>query len=143
MPAPCSGWGEEQEQIMKETNITDSINYQNDIEDGLKETVYDYIKGLQTVSICEINNRFGQGNHTWILDEEMNVAVGIDMRENVIGVISQLIYEKRIHPHLTSAIVYVMDGCNIGLPIAKRPPKEGYKELHWLPIVLNTRASLK
>jgi hypothetical protein len=44
-----------------------------------------------------------------------------------------------IEPTPTSVLVYWHDGAALGLPIAKRPPKNGYKEPHWAPVVWNLR----
>ena len=34
-------------------------------------------------------------------------------------------------------LVYLHDGAALRLPLAKRPPKAGYKKPHWVPVVLN------
>jgi hypothetical protein len=36
-------------------------------------------------------------------------------------------------------LVYLMDGAVLQLPLAKRPPKNGYRKLHWAPAVLNAK----
>lgn len=41
---------------------------------------------------------------------------------------------RRIHPHPSSSLVYFMDGGVLDLPLVNRPPKGGYKELHWAPL---------
>jgi hypothetical protein len=42
------------------------------------------------------------------------------------------------HPHIrlepASLLTYLCDGSMLQLPIAKRPPKNGYKEPHWAPV---------
>lgn len=42
-----------------------------------------------------------------------------------------------IVPTPTSPIVYFVDGKAPNLPVAKRPPKRGYKDPRWLPVVFN------
>lgn len=38
---------------------------------------------------------------------------------------------------------YLIDGGVLKLPIAKRPPKSGYKKLHWLPVWITTYKNYK
>jgi hypothetical protein len=41
----------------------------------------------------------------------------------------------RIEPRAASVLTYFIDGGMLKIPIAKRPPKGGYKKDHWLPLV--------
>jgi hypothetical protein len=36
-------------------------------------------------------------------------------------------------------LTYTYDGTTLPLPIAKRPPKNGYKEPHWFPVTISKR----
>ena len=38
-----------------------------------------------------------------------------------------LLREKRVHLHPTSLMTYVIDGCALKMPIARRVPKNGFK----------------
>lgn len=39
----------------------------------------------------------------------------------------------------TSAMTYMMEGATLDLPVARVPPRGGYREPHWVPVVLRTR----
>lgn len=42
-----------------------------------------------------------------------------------------------------SPYVYIMDGSALNMPIAERPPANGYKEPHWAPTVLKPRSAVE
>jgi hypothetical protein len=106
----------------------------------LKESIYDYIASTQTISVCEINRRFGSGeNNMFLGDPDKNILVGFDMRADVVDALGELSNENRIDMQITVPLIYMIDGGIPTLPVAKQLPKNGYKKLHWLPIVFNTK----
>lgn len=38
-----------------------------------------------------------------------------------------------------SSLIYMFDGAMLQLPIAKRPPRAGYKQPHWAPSCLSAK----
>lgn len=43
--------------------------------------------------------------------------------------------------HGSTVLVYLIDGGMLKMPIAKRPPKAGYKKPHWAPVTLCRKGS--
>lgn len=39
----------------------------------------------------------------------------------------------------TTPLVYLIDGARVRMPLAQRPPRNGYKEPHWTPVVFNMK----
>jgi hypothetical protein len=68
-----------------------------------------------------------------------NVVLWADLSEEACDVIDDRRCRAAIVPVPTSVLLYAIDGRMLKLPIAKRPPKAGYKEPHWLPVVFRTR----
>lgn len=50
---------------------------------------------------------------------------------------------EALRPHTelspTHYLTYMCDGGMLRLPIAKKPPKNGYRKPHWAPAVLNVK----
>ena len=62
-------------------------------------------------------------------------------------ILVELLNDKKIgFKPITSDLersVYLIDGAGLNLPIAKHPPKSGYKEPHWLPVWITTYKKYK
>jgi len=114
----------------------------NDTERNMDDRIYEFIteKG-GGVSFVEIMNKFGEGDHELITD--LNVVRWSGLTDETVDGIIKLLNERRILMYPTSPLVYLVDGCVPNLPIAKRPPKGGYKEPHWIPVVLWTIEQIK
>ena len=63
-----------------------------------------------------------------------NVILWVGMSQAFSDAVLQLQREKRIWPWPTGFLTYLIDGGTLQLPIAKRLPKNGYKQEHWLPV---------
>jgi len=98
--------------------------------------IYEFIKENRGVSFAEIEGKFGSGNATIELKDK-NIIIWSGLKDDVADDIIELINEEKIYAHPTSSVIYILDGKALRLPIAKDPPKEGYKELHRLPVVLD------
>ena len=111
-------------------------------EISTKDRIYEFIvQNNGKASFAEITQEFGEGDYE--VDMPNNVVFWAGMTaESSAGVID-LLNEKRILPYPTSTLLYVIDGMCLNLPLVKRPPKNGYKEPHWLPVVLWTTDQVK
>jgi hypothetical protein len=99
-------------------------------------------RGTSFVEVEDLLKRRG-----YIPDKEYSFNLSYDGLPNVIlwsacsdevsDIIVQVLSDKRVKLTPTSPWVYIIDGCFMNLPIAKRPPKNGYKKPHWIPVVLN------
>lgn len=65
-----------------------------------------------------------------------NLLIWAGMSEELVGLLQKMGRAKLFHYEPTVLLVYLVDGKHLDLPIAKRPPKKGYKEPHWVPVVL-------
>ena len=68
-----------------------------------------------------------------------NVILWADMSKTAMEAIEWLKKQKSIEPRSCSRLIYMIDGWDLNLPIAKRPRKQGYKTLHWLPILFTKK----
>ena len=68
--------------------------------------------------------------------EELNVFIWAEASHEFANVLGALQETGKIEAHSCSWFLYLVDGI-IFRPVAKRPPKKGYKEPHWCPLVLN------
>ena len=60
------------------------------------------------------------------------------MSERFVDALTRALDANRIYLHPASVMTYWIDGGALNLPIAKRPPKAGYRSEHWLPACLRT-----
>lgn len=65
-----------------------------------------------------------------------NIIFWAGLSEKVAQAIIDLEINGKIHFRPTNTFVYLIDGKALTYPIAKRPPKKGYKDLRWLPVCL-------
>lgn len=101
-----------------------------------------YIRTTDYVSFAELER--------WLTDRGVDVAgdYAIEPLHNVIiwgGVSKQfcdIFFRLRPHLHLepcSSLLVYMIDGKLMRFPVARRPPRNGYKDPHWLPVTLRAK----
>jgi len=103
----------------------------------LAEDVENLIISKTYVSMVDIMNLAGDegmGEGRMTIGDD-NIVVWADMSEELVNVITSLRVNKSIHIHKADPLVYVMDGGWPNMPMVNRPPKNGYKHPHWLPIV--------
>jgi hypothetical protein len=70
--------------------------------------------------------------------EAVNGVLWAGMSQAFADALELLRSQGRVHVHGTSPLVYLIDGGMLRLPVAKRPPKGGYKQPHWVPVCLRT-----
>jgi hypothetical protein len=105
------------------------------------EAVERLVKQRDCVSMIEVENLLEpylpiRGYVAWVLDDP-NLILWLGMSEEFMAVLKELNTRKRVFPHPASLLIYMIDGGRIPtLPIAKKPPKGGYKTEHWIPICL-------
>ena len=91
--------------------------------------------------IMQLAGDEGEGNYELRFANGGNVVCWAEMSEELVGVITDFVDNKLAHQHPTLETVkgiptvYFMDGQWLNLPLVKKPPKNGYKKPHWLPVV--------
>jgi hypothetical protein len=106
------------------------------VNDQPNETeVREYIKGRNNVSWAELMRLKGFKGDREIRHTQLNIVEWSGVSEAALDIMDKLLSEGFCHRYPTSTLVYLMDGRMLRLPLAHRPPKNGYKEPHWLPVV--------
>jgi hypothetical protein len=65
-----------------------------------------------------------------------NVILWMGVSEDLADLILELVNEGVLFLWPAHPVTYLIDGKGLTLPIAQRPPKEGYKKPRWLPTCL-------
>jgi hypothetical protein len=106
------------------------------------EDVAEFVEYWRYVTMAEISDWAGdegKGDATmWWTNANnslKNCVLWANVSRELAAVLQQVQQEKLIHPHEGQELTYLLDGKRLDLPIAKKPPKNGYKEPHWLPVV--------
>lgn len=106
------------------------------------QAVLEYIKDHGTTTFVEISRVLEgcgvptEGDRALFLGDS-NICLWAGMSEEFIAVMHELQAARAIHPTATNLLVYLIDGGMLDMPIAKNPPKNGYKKPHWAPVVMN------
>jgi hypothetical protein len=91
------------------------------------------------VTMVEVKNTLApimdvDGPYDWCKGHE-NLVIWARMSDDFIKLMQRLLHEERIYAHPTHVLTYLYEGAMLRYPVAKRPPKNGYKEPHWLPVL--------
>lgn len=101
-----------------------------------EDNVYKVITKFNGTSFAELEREFGKGDYQMILSDD-NIILWDGISSQLIKTLTSLINDKMIQMDPASILIYVVDGIALNYPLVKRPPKNGYKEIHWLPVVFN------
>ena len=103
----------------------------------MKEDLLWYIEHYDWVSIAELTHRYddqAKGDYQWVTESDDNIIFYAGLSEKLVSALRELLREKKAHLHPASVLAYMMDGGILKLPLARKPPRGGYKKLHWLPV---------
>lgn len=123
---------------MREKTSADSKTVTPETE--MAEAILKLVQERETVTfaeLCSIIPGF-DGEHTFVSDQDPNVILWPGISDEASEAMQRLRSENRIFMHPASTITYIVDGAVPGLPVAKRPPAQGYKKPHWLPVCFCT-----
>lgn len=73
------------------------------------------------------------------LAETPNVVLWANVNDQFCHAWEQFQASGRVEWRRTISLTYLVDGRVLCLPIAIRPPKAGYREPHWLPLVYRAK----
>jgi hypothetical protein len=105
------------------------------IDEPDEAEVREYIKARNNVSWAELMRLKGFKGDIEIRHIATNIVEWSGLSEAAANLMDKLMKEGFCHRYPTSTLVYLTDGIMLRLPLAHRPPKNGYKEPHWLPVV--------
>ena len=105
------------------------------------DAVAELVERRPSATFGELQQLLGDEGEYILLLGGQNLVIGADLSEDFLKVVVEALEGDRIHIHamdFTEAIlVYGYDGLPIpAFPPARRVPKKGYKEPHWLPVAL-------
>jgi len=100
-----------------------------------------YIRKNGDASFANIMDLFGdEAKGEWAKEALPNLVLWAGMSSSLIEALNIIQPQTELKPcHL---LVYLADGRLLQMPIAKRHPKTGYAEPHWLPTVLVLRKAM-
>jgi len=106
----------------------------------MAESIYTLVKERETVTFAEIlkNIPGAKGDQDFLSDKAENVFFWMGLSEEVCDAIIELRNSDKIYMHPAHMLTYIADGAALTIPIAKHPPKGGYKKPHWLPVCFCT-----
>ena len=94
----------------------------------------------------EVNQKLGNGEDITSGDIRLaydgtNVYFAFGISELLTEAIKIIRSRDNIMPKPCSPLIMFIDGCTIpiNMDIAKRQPKDGYKEPHWIPVTWNIK----
>ena len=113
----------------------------------LREAVIEYVTAKDWVTLAEIQEFLApymevKGEAQLSLVHDRNIILWAGMSEEFADFLHGLWGDPSLVLDACSPMAYMMDGGMLNLPIAKRPPKHGYKEPHWAPICLRPRSAV-
>jgi len=122
---------------------TETTNKFNQL--SLEERIYWFINSKEHISFAEFHRFFGEEMEGDIFLElggdngkKMNCYAWMGMNKTFVDTIKAMIDKEYIFLNPSVFLVYLFDGKLLPLPLAKRVPKNGYKEPHWVPVVFTT-----
>lgn len=109
----------------------------------LADDIVNIVKSRPGASFAEFQRILqDQGYETegsWSIEIRPNMILWPNLSKELEEAIRECKEEKRIHWHLLgdteALLIHLADGRMPNFPIAKRAPKNGYKDPHWVPIV--------
>ncbi|HEY1444760.1 MAG TPA: hypothetical protein VGF51_07665 [Acidimicrobiales bacterium] len=92
--------------------------------------------------LCAQQGLDPHGEESLCLASDTNIILDSGLNDHAIAMAKAILDDERLTLRpLTSfevLIVYGFDGSRmVGLPLAQRPPKDGYRKPHWLPALVD------
>ena len=106
----------------------------------LTEAMKSYIDNKGDMSFAELHRRpefkdFNVNGKMGMTNDQLNIVYWAGISDDTCNAIKELLANGyKMRP--TAILVYYCDGMTLKFPIVQKPPKNGYKELHWLPVVI-------
>src|SRR3712207_4402523 len=113
----------------------------------LRAVVIEFVAAGDWVTLAEIEGFLSaymdeDGDATRFLDYDRNIVLWDGVSEDFARLVTELRDDPALTVDACSPWAYIMDGKSLKLPIAKRPPKHGYKKPHEAPVCLRPRSAV-
>jgi hypothetical protein len=82
-----------------------------------------------------------KGEYSLDAGQHPNVVFWAGVSEEFCDIVRELKPHLDLEPcsPMSATLIYLVDGKALNLPFAKRPPANGYRDPHWLPVTLRTK----
>jgi hypothetical protein len=109
-----------------------------------KESLLKYITEKKDVTFVELQRDFSnmEGDVELSIHNE-TIVYWIGLSSEGARMIVDLKDEKKIEFEPVDALIYLMDGSRLKLPVLRKMPKKPLKTQRWLPITLNPIKEIK
>lgn len=110
-------------------------------KDEMKEAILTRLQRYPGTSFAELDRIFPDfhGDKMYVSDKDDNIVFWAGMSVTACEAIRELQADKKVRLEAVSFLVYLGDGAALSLPMVGKPPRNGYKKLHWLPTVLHLK----
>ena len=96
---------------------------------------FDYVSFAELVRALQ-DHADVRGSVAIVSANDPNMVLWMGVSQAFVDALADLFEQGRVHYARASLLTYIIDGAFPTLPVAKRPPKRGYKNPHWLPVCL-------
>lgn len=97
--------------------------------------VYDHVTFAELGGYLEGLGIPSRGDNAFELTRCPNLLLWAGMSDEFFDVAAALYDHQHIEMRPTHMLTYLADGGFLNLPVAQRPPKNGYRRPHWAPTV--------
>lgn len=113
------------------------MSMQEKVEKMAKQ-ITEYVRTYKGVSFVELTKLFGDdAKGRWVIEEPKNCFWWTGMSKDFVDAVRLCLDRGEIRAKGTSAFIYYVDGKVPRFPVAKRPPKAGYKKPRWVPVIFD------
>lgn len=108
------------------------------MSEEMKQGIRRLVEERNHVSFAELNRYIPgfTGDYGISSSVDPNVLYWAGLSQEAVEALRDLVAEKAFHYEPTGFLTYLIDGCTLKFPVARRIRKAGYKKEHWCPVVL-------
>lgn len=110
-------------------------------KDAIKDEIIRHLDVYPDTSFASLEDMFGNVQHAepdmLLSAEDPQLVIWKTSNKDMTDAVRELLDQGIIKMWRCDISVYTIDGSGLRLPLAKnKPPKGGYKTLHWLPVMI-------
>lgn len=103
----------------------------------IEQQIVGYVTQRGDATIAEITRQLlPEERGEWQLELVPNVVIWLGLSRPLCLALQNLVKSGRLSLVPASRLGYMADGEVLTLPTVRRPPKDGYRHPHWLPVYL-------
>lgn len=111
----------------------------------IDEAVRKYVEFYDWTTFAELEKVFAaadfdyKGDYALSAGSDPNLIAWAGWSQQAINIVRKLLEDSKLYLYPAQLLTYLADGKALTFPIAKKPPKGGYKSEHWMPVCLRTK----